>query len=73
MGFFFTSETIEQGNSYIIDDFPADAFNRALVRHYKTTKLSNLFSAVGMSFFHRRVRKIKIHKFFIPELKIYVS
>lgn len=61
----------EEGNSYLIRNFPLANFTKRLKNYYKTTKLSKLFEAVGFSrynTFNRNSKTIKIHKFFIPEL-----
>ena len=58
----------EDGNSYIISGFPITTFTAKLKKFYKTSRLANLYEAVGFSFFNKNNKSVKVHKFFIPEL-----
>jgi SNF2 family DNA or RNA helicase len=62
----FFPDVIEKENYYIIRDFPIRTFLLRAKQEYKTSRLNNLMEALGI--FNTDKRKIKIHKFFIPEL-----
>lgn len=61
----------EDGNSYIIRNFPLPHFAKRLEKEYKSKRLSKLLESVGFKifkFFKSSSDTVKIHKFFIPEL-----
>jgi len=64
----FFKQIKESGNSYLISGFPITTFTAKLKRFYGTSRLANLYEAIGFSFLFNRNRTIKVHKFFIPEL-----
>jgi len=56
------------GDSYRINGFPVEAFNKKLKKFYNTNKLQKLYNVVGMNWFSKKHKDIKINKFFIPEI-----
>lgn len=61
----FTTVTPSQ-NKYIISWFPVYQFAKDLRKEYKSSKVSHIFKASGISVWGYRT--IQIHRFFIPEL-----
>jgi SNF2 family DNA or RNA helicase len=64
----FFDDVVEREMYYDIRSFPIELFARKLKRHYETSKLEHLFKAVGISILSTRIRTIRVHKFFIPEM-----
>jgi len=62
----FFKQIKETGNSYIISGFPMKTFTAKLRRFYGTSRLANLYEALGFISWDNRT--VKVHKFFIPEL-----
>lgn len=64
---FLFDKVTEQGNSYIIRNFPYNHFRSRLKRFYGTSKIVNIFSGTFHPCFSNN-HSVTIHKFFIPEL-----